>query len=500
MKRFGDMSDFERFVLDHADDDCNRLLLGRDKWPGIDIDLAVNTIEGRRRIRTRLPEWYACTSVIYPTRLCTEQCSSAATASYKASVAAERIFPGRPFRVADLTAGLGSDVLAFARASLHAGNSSRAGGDGGAICREAAVLYNDMDPALAEAARHNLPLFGINALVRNREVAPGKIREILGDFIPDLLFLDPARRDSSGKKVFLLEDCRPDVLPLLDELFSISRHILLKLSPMADISMLLSRLAHVREVHVVAFGGECRELLLWLDREYGGGTSGPQDRLLSGDCAGGEAHSSPQDQLLSGDCANGVAAKLVCCEDGAVLEVEAGAESAAAPLWCTSPEDLHGWLFVPGKSLTKAGLFKTISSRFSLLTPSPDSHLYISHTSPNISDIVPADTDPATEPAYTAPADITPADIDPSPSLGPAEAAPFGKYYEILEALPLSSTVIRTLKGKYPSAEVTSRGTSLSSEALRRRLGIRPAQDRHIFALSLAASGTSHLLVTRPVS
>src|SRR5574344_1428314 len=77
---------FEEFIIQHEKDDSAKLLLGRGKWPEIDIDLAVNTIECRKAIKAKLPDWYANTGIIYPTRLSAEQCSSEATASYKANL------------------------------------------------------------------------------------------------------------------------------------------------------------------------------------------------------------------------------------------------------------------------------------------------------------------------------------------------------------------------------------------------------------------------------
>ena len=93
--------------------------------------------------------------------------------------------------------------------------------------------------------------------------------QILGEFKPDIVYMDPARRGEGGKKVFLIEDCTPDVLTLKDEIFKHTRNIFLKLSPMADITMVCDRLGRTcREVYVVAAGGECKELLVWMDREW----------------------------------------------------------------------------------------------------------------------------------------------------------------------------------------------------------------------------------------
>ena len=78
---------FADFILQHEGDDPVRLLLARDKYPDVDIDLAVTTLEVRRKLRTKVPEWYAVPSLVYPFRLSGEQCSSSETARYKASLA-----------------------------------------------------------------------------------------------------------------------------------------------------------------------------------------------------------------------------------------------------------------------------------------------------------------------------------------------------------------------------------------------------------------------------
>ncbi len=95
----------------------------------------------------------------------------------------------------------------------------------------AEVLYNEMNPELAAAARHNFKALGAtNIFIKNSEATADSVEGIIGDFWPDIIFLDPARRDLAGKKVFLLEDCSPDVLKMLPKLLGISRFVFLKLS------------------------------------------------------------------------------------------------------------------------------------------------------------------------------------------------------------------------------------------------------------------------------
>ena len=279
---------FADFILQHEGDDPVRLLLSRDKYPDIDLDLAVTTLEVRKKLKAKVPEWYAVPSLVYPSRLSGEQCSSSETARYKAMVAASvrregvpsetasaalrplpskmgpsllcgrgwpQVSDGTPslLKVADLTGGMGVDCWAFAQVAGE-------------------VLYNEMQEGLMEATRLNFRELGVESVRFScRKVEVGKVREVLDGFEPDIIFLDPARRGEDGRKVFLIEECQPDVLGLLPELFGLSRFVMVKLSPMADITMACKRLSHVKEVHVVAAGGECKELLFVMDREWEGG-------------------------------------------------------------------------------------------------------------------------------------------------------------------------------------------------------------------------------------
>ena len=256
------------FVWEHIGDDTTRLIMNRAKWPEIDMDLAVNCIESRRKLKGKMQEWCDEPGLVFPRKLSAEQCSSSATGTYKAELAGH-IHSGSPtmeskngFRLADLTGGLGVDSWFFSKKASQ-------------------VMYCEMLPELCKAAKHNYAVLKAeNITVRNAAVisetqiaqaesddaqclsAEGASvfktpSQILSDFQPDIVYMDPARRGEGGKKVFLIEDCTPDVLTLKDEIFQHTRHILLKLSPMADITMVCERLGRCcREVHVVAAGGE----------------------------------------------------------------------------------------------------------------------------------------------------------------------------------------------------------------------------------------------------
>lgn len=380
--------DFAQFILAHEGEDPAALALARDRYASEveDFDLALNTLEVRRKLRVKVPQWYAVPQLRFPFRLSGEQCSSAETARYKASVALRALT--REKTVADLTGGLGVDSWAFAQVA-------------------SAVLYNEMRPELAAAASANFKALGLtNVRVSCAELRPGGLREILDGFVPDVIFLDPARRAADGRKVFRLEDCEPDVLQLLPELLAAAPRVLLKLSPMADITLVCKQLGYVREVHVVAADGECKELLLMLERGYSG------------------------------------AFRLFVYENGAVLALDEEPEVASAP-----SGDL---LFEPGKALLKAGAFD-LPCRYGLGKLSQHTHLYLA----------------------SAPV---------------SALTPFGKWFRILEVVPLDKRSIRDIGRRYPRASVTARNIPLTSDALRKKLGVADGGSVHIFGAKAASS------------
>lgn len=428
------MENLLKFINEHLDDDTSRLLLSRAKWPDIDVDTAVFTIDARRRLRSKLPRWASCDSLIVPTRLASEQCSSSATAAYKASLAARVTASASPTIIADLTSGLGADVLAFSEVAEK-------------------VVYNDMNPALVNAARHNLPALGADNVefrcceivssaslpvaqvtssitseagsAGQRSLNRGTIAQMLDDIVPDLIFADPARRDTAGGKVFLIEDCRPDIIGLRSDIFRICRHLLVKLSPMADIAMACERLGPCcREVHVVGADGECKELLIWMDREFSGEYS-----IVVAELGKGTVRFTPSQ------------------------------ERAASPIFASADDFSAGSiLFEPGKALMKAGAFNLLCERFGLRKADVSSHL------------------------YTCSDD--------------ADIAEMGKRFRIVEVAEFNNRNIKEIAKKYPRAELTARNLPISTDQLRKKMGLKSG-DLHIFAMKTRSLGNIILVTER---
>ena len=102
------------FVSQHLSDDTTRLILDKGKWPDIDMETAVNCIESRRKLKSKVQAWHENPSLIFPLKLSAEQCSSSATGHYKAALA-EKIAEKKEWRIADLTGGLGVDSWFFSK-------------------------------------------------------------------------------------------------------------------------------------------------------------------------------------------------------------------------------------------------------------------------------------------------------------------------------------------------------------------------------------------------
>lgn len=389
------------FVKEHADDNCDKLLLGSSKWPEIDIKAAVNCIISRRKLKNKMPLWYECERLLYPNTISAEQCSGQFTASYKASLARGAK------SIADLTGGLGVDSWAFA-------------GTG------AKLLYNEMNPEIFECTSHNFKELGVSAICRNFELRHDNLEEILDGFSPELIFLDPARRSESGGKVFRLEDCQPNILKLCTPLLEASPRILVKISPMADISLVCRQIsescsnASVESVHILGSDGECKELILDIRRK----------------------EREKQDF------------RIIVAHADASLEFSSLDESNAKTELPDNPEAIKDMLlFEPEKVLSKSGAYKLLCS-YGLIKAGHSTHLYF----------IPK----------TVFSELTEKD---SPLIK------LGKIFNISEILPLNKQNMKVAGRAWPKSEVTARNIPLSSDELRKRLGVRSGNDAHIFGI-----------------
>lgn len=226
------------FIRQHADEDVRKLALRSHKSPDVDLPYALEQIAGRQKARTKLPSWAAIDGIVYPPHLSMEQCSSEATARYKASIA------GKGALFVDLTAGFGVDMAFISQGFQKA-------------------VHVERQPQLCAISSENFRLLGLN-----------HIEVVCGDGVAylhtmkhaDLLFIDPARRDEHGGRTYDISDCTPNVFEILDEMLEKADRVMIKLSPMLDWRKAVADLGKVNEVHIISVDNECKELLLILSK------------------------------------------------------------------------------------------------------------------------------------------------------------------------------------------------------------------------------------------
>ncbi len=86
----------------------------------------------------------------------------------------------------------------------------------------------------------------------------------------DWVYVDPARRDDRGGKVFRFEDCEPNIPENLEMILKQTDNLMIKSSPVLDITAGLGELKFVKEIHIVAVRNEVKELLWIIDKTYSG--------------------------------------------------------------------------------------------------------------------------------------------------------------------------------------------------------------------------------------
>lgn len=230
--------DVQKFIQQHLNYDLTKLILKGSPFKEVSIQEIATQISGLKKAKTKLPTWFKTEHILYPPNLNLEQTSSEITAKYKSE-----LINGNT--LIDLTGGFGIDDFYFSKSFKK-------------------VIHCELNEGLSTLAKHNF--LALNA--SNVETKVGDGLQILNELDEkvDWIYLDPARRDDYGGKVFLLEQCTPNVPQNLKLLFQKSDTILIKSSPLLDLSAGIAELRKVTEIHIVSVNNEVKELLWILNR------------------------------------------------------------------------------------------------------------------------------------------------------------------------------------------------------------------------------------------
>ena len=311
----------------------NDLALQRNKYKHLsdaEWHWFLQQIEGRERTADKLPTFASIPDWWYPVRLSCEQCSSELTARYKASLLSPlALGEGKEERLLDLTGGYGVDTYFLSEQFIH-------------------TDYVEQNEELCRIAAHNFALSQkskverqkLSIAIHNTTAEDFLLSSPCGEAGWGLIFLDPARRDSHGSKVFRLEDCTPNVVELLPTLLAHSKRLLIKLSPMLDLTQAVTCLSQVNwDIHIVAIKNEVKEVLL-----LSGGTG----------------------QITTIDLAQKDQAFVFTREE----EQHCGLDIRDGKM--------ANYLYEPNAAILKAGAYKLVAQRFGLHKLDVNTHLYTS--------------------------------------------------------------------------------------------------------------------------
>lgn len=306
----------QSYINSNLNSDIPSLILGNSPEELENIKELVEQIESKNKCKTKLPTWYNTQQIYYPNKLNIEQTSSEITAKYKANLVKGK-------SIIDLTGGFGVDAFYF---SFFFDT----------------VTHCELDLNLSEIATHNFKVLGADKIITINTDGIKYLKTSKKMF--DCIYLDPSRRNNIKGKVFYLKDCLPDITEHLDLILEHSNSIMIKASPMLDISIALSELKNVREVHIIAVENEVKEVLFLIQKEF-------IDKII-------------------------LKTANISKSSNQHFEFYLSEEKKSIPKYSVP----QYYLYEPNSAILKAGAFNLISARFNINKLHKHSHLYTSET------------------------------------------------------------------------------------------------------------------------
>lgn len=221
----------KRFLEDHLDEDPAALALKyASRETSFELAPILELISIYSKARNKLPSFFLGRCIL--NRKAYEQCSSEITALWKADR-----YTGTT--LLNLCGGIGVDDWAFAD-------------------RFSEVVSLEADPEIHELAQYNLKHLGkkVNRICITAEEFLFRSTDNW-----DLIYADPDRR-TEGERVFGLSDSSPSIPDLWETMLNRARRVLIKASPMINITSTLRELKRINRVTVLAVDNEVKEVLL----------------------------------------------------------------------------------------------------------------------------------------------------------------------------------------------------------------------------------------------
>ena len=323
------------FVRHHLKEDISSIILKmKDQILDFDLDSAVTQIECRKKTRDKLSDFIKNEKFLFPDMISSEQASDQRVAGYHSRII------GCGNNVLDMTAGLGIDAMTIALA----GNK---------------VVAVDIDENKAKVLEYNAAVIGLdqNRLNVVNADSVNYLSEL--DRMPDVVFIDPARRDSENRKVYSLTDCMPNVKVFYKDYVKRGVRMLIKASPLLDLTATSRELSYVKRIYIICVKGECKEVLidLYMDQS---------DSSLDSD-----SFVLPVYEIVDLDSDG----KETC------FSISAEDRESDSDIIFASESDLRPdrFLYEPNAGLMKVNCSRVLLSRFKgLKKASPNTNLYLS--------------------------------------------------------------------------------------------------------------------------
>lgn len=236
-------TEIQDFINSNNNSDTNALLLKGTNFSNVKTSEIVEQIEAKKRCKTKLSTWFKTENIYYPNKLNIEQTSSEVSAKYKSELISGNT-------LIDITGGFGVDSFYFSKQFEK-------------------VVHCEINPELSAIVKHNYQQLKVDTIETHNTDGLGYLQQ--NDNVHyDWIYIDPSRRHDSKGKVFFLRDCLPNVPENLELLFRHSKNVMIKTSPLLDISAGNNELKYVKTIHVVAINNEVKELLWILEKGFNG--------------------------------------------------------------------------------------------------------------------------------------------------------------------------------------------------------------------------------------
>ena len=300
----------EKFINANLQTDLHSLLLKKSPFAEVSMQEIVQQIKGKKVAQKKFP-FLLKEGIVFPPNLNLEQASSQSTAEFKA-----QNLKGKKFL--DLTSGFGIDAYFLSK------NFDE-------------ITLIEQNTELLEIVKHNWGIL---------ESKANFINDNLENFLAnnqeqfDVIYLDPARRDDHKNKKFLLEDLSPNLLEFQEKLMKFSDQIIIKLSPLIDISYLISVLKNIFKIEIIAVKNEVKELLVFMNSKF-------------------------ETENVEISCTN-------LESDDVVFSFNFNDEKERNAMF-SEPQK---FLYIPNNAVLKSGGFNSLSEKFNLKKLHPNSHFY----------------------------------------------------------------------------------------------------------------------------